>query len=137
MATALLRRRLGDLGLEQIRVASAGVWAAEGQPASELAAVTLRARGVELGEHRSRPVTISLLQEADIVIVMEEAQRRSLFYLAPQYLGKVYLLSELSGRHEDIIDPFGGTPEEYKRTADLLEELIDAGMPKLVKALKL
>jgi len=138
MATALLRQRMARVGLDgQVHVASAGVWAREGQPATELAATTLAARGVDLGAHSSRPVTIPMLREADIIVVMEEAHRRSLFYLAPQHLGKVFLLSELAGRHEDVVDPFGGTATDYERTVSLLEELIDAGMPRLLGQLGL
>jgi len=138
MAAALLRHRLVATGLDgQIHVASAGVWAAEGQSPSELAAATLAARRVELGPHRSRPVTIPLLSEADIIVVMEEAHRQSLFHLAPQYLGKVFLLSELAGRHQDVADPFGGKAADYERTVVLLEELIDAGMPRLLGQLGL
>ncbi len=80
-------------------------------------------------------MTTSLLAEADIVLVMEEAHRRSLFYLAPQYLGKVFLLTEMSGRHEDVKDPYGGPLVAYARTADLLEQLIDAGLPRILKRL--
>jgi hypothetical protein len=64
---------------------------------------------------------------------MEEAHRRSIFYLAPEVLGKVYLLSEMAGGYDDIADPFGGPVQEYVRTADQLAALIDKGLPKILK----
>ena len=133
MAAAILRRRIAKLGLEdQIAVLSAGVWAEEGYAASKNAIATLAARGMDLTDHHSRLLTPALLGEADLVLVMEEAHRRSLFHLAPQHLSKVYLLTEMSGKHADVADPYGGPVEGYVRTADELERLIDAGMSKIL-----
>lgn len=134
MAAAILRRRIAELGLEeQITVRSAGVWAQDGHEASANAVTTLAARGMNLSEHRSRLLTPTLLGEADLVLVMEEAHRRSLFHLAPQHLNKVYLLTEMSGKHADVADPYGGSMEGYVRTADELERLIEAGMPMILR----
>lgn len=134
MAAGIMRRRIAALGLaDQVQVASAGVYADEGYEASANAIVTLSGRGIDLRQHRSQPVTMRLLAEADIVLVMEEAHRRSLFYLAPQHLGKVFLLTEMSGSYDDVADPYGGPLEGYTFTADLLEKLIDAGLPKILR----
>ncbi len=136
MAAAIMRRRIAELGLEdQIAVFSAGVWAEEGHGASPNAVTTIADRGMDLTGHRSRLLTPALLAEADLVLVMEEAHRRSLFHLAPQHLSKVYLLTEMSGRHTDVADPYGGPAEGYARTANELERLIDAGMPKILHRL--
>ncbi len=133
MAAALLRHRLAALGLDdQVRVESAGVWSRGGSPASADALAVLGERGISLREHRSQPVTPALLEEADVVLVMEEAHRRSIFHLAPQHLGKVLLFSELAGGSDEIEDPYGGPIEEYIRTAARLEALIDAGLPRLL-----
>ncbi len=64
---------------------------------------------------------------------MEEAHRRSIFYMAPAVLSKVFLLSEMAGGHDEVGDPFGGTMEAYGRTADELAGLIDKGLPKILK----
>ncbi len=90
-------------------------------------------RGIDLAEHRSQPLTYALLKEADIILVMEEAHRRSIFYMAPEVLAKVYLLTEMAGGHDDVADPFGGTLDEYAATADELAALIDKGLPKILK----
>ena len=136
MAAGLLRDRLARLGLEdEVEVLSAGVWAREGQEASQPAIAVLASRGIDLVEHRSQAVNLALLGKAKIVLVMEENHRRSLFYLAPQYLGRVFLLTEMAGQHDDVTDPYGGTPDDYARTADQLEKLIDAGMPNILRRL--
>jgi len=138
MAAAIMRQRLAEMGLErEVQVLSAGVYAEAGMPPSRLAASTLAEHHFVLDDHRSQPLVPDLIRQADIVLVMEESHRRSIFYLTPQHLGKVYLLSELAGRHDDVADPFGRAPEAYERTVQLLEELLDAGMPRLLRQLKL
>lgn len=136
MAAAIMRRRIAELGLaDQVQVLSAGVWAEEGLEASRNAVKVLGRRDCDLTGHRSRQVTPALLDQANIVLVMEEAHRRSLFYLVPQYLGKVFLLAEMAGEYDEVADPYGGPIEAYEQTADLLEKLIDAGLPKILKRL--
>lgn len=138
MAAALLRKRITELGLaDRVQVLSAGVWAEEGRDASLHAVTVLAERGVDLQDHRSQTVTLQLLAQADIVLVMEEAHRRSIFYLAPKHLGKVFLLTEMSGQHDDVPDPYGRSLEDYDRTAQQLEALIDAGLPRILKRLGL
>jgi protein-tyrosine-phosphatase len=134
MAAAIMRDRIAKAGLEsEVQVLSAGVWAEAGIRASSNATVVLRGRGIDLAPHRSQPLTPALLREANIILVMEEAHRRSIFYMTPEVLAKVYLLSEMTGGHEDVVDPYGGTFEEYTGTADELTALIDMGLPKILK----
>ncbi len=138
MAAALLRKRIANLGLaDQVVVESAGVWARERFGASAEAIAVLNQRGIALEHHLSRPVTLPLLDQADMILVMEEAHRRSLFYLAPQHLGKVFLLAEMSGGDEDVADPYGGEIEDYTVTVELLEKLIEAGLPQMLARLKI
>ena len=134
MAAALMRKHLAALGLsDEIEVNSAGVWAREGSSASEGSATVLARQGISLSDHRSQPMTARLLEQADIVVVMEEAHRRSLFYLEPKHLRKVFLLSEMVGRSEDIADPYGGPIESYVKTAAQLDDLIAEGLPMILK----
>jgi len=134
MAAALMRKHLAALGLSnEIEVKSAGVWAREGSSASEGSATVLARQGISLSDHRSQPMTAQLLEQADIVLVMEEEHRRSLFYLEPKHLRKVFLLTEMVGRSKDIADPYGGPIEGYVRTAAQLDDLIADGLPMILK----
>jgi protein-tyrosine-phosphatase len=133
MAAAIMRQRIAGIDLtDQVEVESAGLWARDGQPASEDVITVLAERGIPLEDHRSQPLTPTLLGRADIVLVMEEAHRRSIFYLAPKHLHKVLLLTELVGDYDDIDDPYGGPVEGYVYTEAQLEALIDAGLPRLL-----
>jgi len=51
-------------------VGSAGVWAADGQPASAYAIEEMARRGIALNVHRSRNVTREIMAQADLVLVM-------------------------------------------------------------------
>lgn len=138
MAAGIMRRRIAELGLiDQVQVLSAGVWAEDGYEASYNAIAVLGQRNIDLTDHRSQRVTPALLNEADIILVMEEAHRRSLFYLAPKHLSKVFLLTEMAGEHDDVADPYGGPIEGYIDTVNLLERLIDAGLPKILRRLSI
>jgi protein-tyrosine phosphatase len=134
MAAALMRRRIAELGLaDQVEVQSAGVWARDGEEASAGAARALGQLGLSLADHRSQAMTAELLEKASIVLVMEEQHRRSLFYLEPKHLRKVFLLSEMAGRSEEIADPYGGPEEGYAATAEALDRLIAEGLPRILK----
>jgi protein-tyrosine-phosphatase len=134
MAAAIMRDRIAQLGLEsEVQVISAGVWAEDGVRASANGVAVLRLRGIDLAEHRSQQLTPALLRQANIALVMEEAHRRSIFYMAPEHLSKVFLLSEMAGGHDDVEDPYGGTVGEYAATADELIGLIDKGLPKILR----
>lgn len=136
MAAALMRQQLAALGLsDEIEVQSAGVWARAGSSASDGSAMVLARQGISLNDHRSQPMTAQLLERADIVLVMEEDHRRSLFYLEPKHLRKVFLLTEMVGRSKDIADPYGGPIEGYARTAAQLDQLLAEGMPTILKRL--
>jgi protein-tyrosine-phosphatase len=68
---------------------------------------------------------------------MEEAHRRTLFYNYPHLLGKIFLLSEMSGNYHDIRDPYRQPKEAYERTVDELTALIEDGYPTILRRLRI
>lgn len=138
MAMGLLRQRLAADGLDDlVSVSSAGIWGLDGQPASQPGVEVLAEQGVDISAHRARTVEDRDVAEVDLVLVMEEGHRRSLFYRAPtpQALGKVFLLSEMAGEYGDVKDPYRRPKEEYQRCADELARLIDAGYENILRRL--
>ncbi|MEA3336582.1 MAG: low molecular weight protein arginine phosphatase [Chloroflexota bacterium] len=138
MATGLLQQRLGESGLaDQVSVSSAGVFGLDGAPASRPGVQVLAERGMDISGHRAHTVTADDMRDADLVLVMEEAHRRSLFYSYPNLLGKVFLYSEMAGEYDDIEDPYRQPKEEYAKTADELSRLLDQGYPEILRRLGL
>lgn len=138
MAMGLLRQRLAQDGLaDEVIVTSAGVYGLDGSAASQPGVDVLAERGIDIGDHRAHTVSRQELVAADLVLVMEEAQRKTLFYSYPDQLVKIFLLSEMSGDYRDVKDPYRRPKEEYERCADELTRLIEDGYPTILKRLKI
>jgi len=133
MAEALLRTRLAcDEARRDWQTSSAGVWAAEGQPASVYSVEEMARRGIDLRAHCSRNVTRELMAEADLVLVMTRNHAEALGAAFPEYTSKVHLLSEMVGKEYDIYDPYRGTRLEYAHVARELARLIENGYERIV-----
>ena len=118
-----LARRLGcaveglhDLGYH---VTSAGTMVTQGA-ASVGAAGEMARRSIDLREHRAQPLTVELIQRAERIFVMSPEHRDAVLDLAPAAGGKVRLLDE----NGPVPDPFGGSPEDYRRCAEHIERAV-------------
>lgn len=131
-ATDLLARRLGvdppDLLEAGYRVESAGTGCLRGQAATAESQIVAHALGFDLAGHRSRPLTPTMLEEADEIFVMTADQRRSILEFAPDAAARIKLL-DLGGR--DIPDPFGAGEEVYRRTADRIRRILQERLDDL------
>lgn len=133
---SLLQQRVIAAGLDDVVcVESAGVRAEAGREVDPTIVAMLDEMGVELADKYATPVAESALREADLVLVMEETHRQALFYRLPGALPKVFLLSELAGRFDEVVDPHGLGAEEYRAMAALVTELIDQAWPRLLQRL--
>lgn len=112
MAAALLRQELERRGHPDVRVESAGL-AADYAPATPHAVAVMAECGIDLTPHRSQPVTATLLEEAEGILVMTPSHRQMLLTVGVDP-ARVYL------PNPPIPDPFGGDEEIYRRTRDAL-----------------
>jgi protein-tyrosine-phosphatase len=134
MAEAFLKRILAREGLAtDYAVRSAGVWAANGRPASPYAIQVMARRGIDISSHRAHSLTQADVEEADLILAMASEHVEVIETLLPQYKPKIHLLSEMAGRHYDIPDPGGGPLYEYLQCADELEDLIGQSYPQILK----
>lgn len=105
MIAAILAAAAGRHGLAgEIAVDSAGLCAHElgraGMPADPKVVDVCAAYGMDLTGHRARPLDRSLVEKAQVVIVMEAWQRQVLQTAFPPLAWKITTLSELSGEAE-------------------------------------
>jgi protein-tyrosine phosphatase len=114
MAAAILRRALPHL-----RVLSAGLHARDQQPADPLAVHLMRKHRYDLGPHRAQPLSNWMVRAADLVLVMEERQRRAVESLYPGSRGKVFHFSETNG--QDVPDPYGRGEDAFHHALELIE----------------
>ena len=84
MAEGILKKLVTEARLDGIRAASAGVCALPGNPASTLARKVAGENGVDISEHRARPVSSDIIDQSDLVLVMEPAHRKSLLASYPE-----------------------------------------------------
>ena len=136
MAKALLEKALAEHGMaSESKVDSAGTHALVGKPASVGSIHAMQQRGLDIRDHRAKQISSDLVANADLILVMEERHRRSIFVTWPNAIAKTLLLSELAGDHADIADPYGGELWEYEKTADIIDDYIHRGMPLLMQRL--
>ncbi len=133
---SLLQQRIEAAGLDdRVCVESAGVLAQPGREVDPTIRAMLEARQIPLAEQYTKPVIEDDLRKADLVLVMEEAHRQLLFYRLPGALPKIFLLSELAGRYQEVDDPHGAEPEAYLSMAALVDELLEQGWPQMLRRL--
>ena len=124
MAEALFKKHLAaklgkpvdELPELGYRISSAGAFAGRGAPPSEYAVEALAELGVELGHHRTQPVTLELLAAADRIYALSHSHFTLLAQLAPEHASRVRMLAE-----EGVSDPVGGTLDQYRECAREIE----------------
>ncbi|MEN7972451.1 MAG: low molecular weight protein arginine phosphatase [Verrucomicrobiota bacterium] len=124
MAEALFRHRIGD-GMKW-EACSAGIYAASGTPASANATKAIRELGIDLGNHRSQPLTPELVEKADLIVTMTAGHRFEILQDFPDVGNRVFLIKSFgtSKVPADISDPFGGSLDIYKNTRDEIDRAL-------------
>jgi len=144
---------------EGIQFASAGVHGYTGHPVEELMAGELRARGVDPEPFRSRPLTLVMLDEADVILTAEAGHRRYVLEERPAALRKAFSLGQfargLTGCSsdvppedllqevrrgaatalvdDDIADPYQRGPEAAARAAGQIESILTTILPAVAR----
>lgn len=118
-----LARRLGcaddELPSRGFVVASAGLAAGVGAPASPESAKLLRERGIDLSGHTAQQVTRELLYNVDCVYTMTRGHRDAILADFPELADRCGLLSPAGS---DISDPIGGGLAEYQKCQREIED---------------
>jgi len=126
MAECALEELLREEGIEGVEVTSRGVVANVGADISENAKKALEEKEIPIKEHKATQMTTDDIVANDLVICMTERHKMRLGGLP-----KVFTLNQLTGCG-DIVDPYGGDAEVYKKC---LNELLVA-LQKLVPIIK-
>ncbi|PAQ15257.1 low molecular weight phosphatase family protein [Bacillaceae bacterium SAOS 7] len=120
MAEALLKYKR-----PQWEVKSAGIFAADGSPASEQARRVLE-EGKIPSDHISRAISKELVHWADIILTMTASHEQMLVSQFPELRAKTHVFKRyVTGSLADVRDPFGGSLEDYRDTYNELEQLMD------------
>ena len=139
IAEAILRRLLAERGHgDAVEVRSGGIapYARDGSLVSLDARFVLREVGIELAPgagatdlKRQR----HLLEQADVILVMTDEQRRMLAASIPEAGGKrVLTLRELAGDEGDIADPSMQDEDVFRGCRDEIVRCLERGFPRLL-----
>ena len=119
---------LANRQLPPIEVASAGVAAYPGGPASDGAIAAMARLGLDLSRHESQATTVELVERADLILTMTNSHRLNLLSRWPQLARKTHLLA---GEHGDVSDPFGGSIDTYQACAKKIDQYLEAWLDHL------
>lgn len=127
MAEGLFRAMDGEkkTGLQ---AASAGLFTADGLPASENAMIAASELGADIRMHRSRMLTAALVEEAQYLVCMTGSHYDRVLEMFPQAEDKLFTLSDV-----DISDPFGGNLEVYRQCAAQIQQAVASIIERLKK----
>ena len=133
MAEGLFRRMVEKRG--DVRVVSAGLHAANGQPASEHTLEAMTAEGIDLSRFRSQSLTDDLVGRADLIFAMTRGHLDALQTFFPEAADKAFLVREFDpGAQEhdmDVPDPIGQSRAVYFRCRDVLKKALATLLPLL------
>jgi protein-tyrosine-phosphatase len=131
MAQGILQQMLEQAGRASVQVESAGVFAIDGMSSTRETQRVLQAVGVDCANHRARTLTPQMVQEADLVLAMEQFQVEEILRRAPTAKEKVHLLKtygaapgELTGT-PNIPDPIGKPLEVYEVCFTQIKEAVE------------
>lgn len=135
MAEGILKNKIihDNVLSGKFTVSSAGVYARNGEPASENSVNVLRKKwGIDLSGHRARQITPDEVIQADLILTMTQSHKSKVAALFPEAEGKIFTLKEYTlnadkeGKIEylDIGDPFGAPEHVYERCAEEIEEAL-------------
>lgn len=128
MAEGILKSLCRQMG-KKVRVSSAGLYA-NGAPASAYAVSALAEKGIDIANHHAKQLTPEDIKKADVILTMTSAHRQAVVSAVPEAVEKTFTLGRWAGESEEVLDPFGGSPGQYRDCRDQLWRLLQRGIEK-------
>lgn len=119
MAEGMFRQWLSDQHSD-ISVSSAGLAAVVGSNATPTANSLLKNRKIDISKHIARQLNDALVREADLILVMEEQQKKKIESQYSYALGKVFLLGKWG--NFEVPDPYAGPASDYEHALELIDQ---------------
>lgn len=131
MAEGMLRSMAEKSGAV-IEVASAGVYASDGQTPSRNSVIAMQEEGVDISRQRSQLLTSDLVAQATHIFGMTLSHLEAVLDHFPGSQEKTFVLREFITDESldlDVPDPIGGDLDEYRITRNLIKE----AMPSVLR----
>jgi protein-tyrosine-phosphatase len=135
MAEGYLKKLFSEHSLK-IEVLSAGL-NAQGLPPTRETLEIMKREKIDLSNHIARQLTRELLEQADLILTMEEIHKKVVLLYYPKFREKVFTLKEFAGETEDldIKDPYGQDATVYEARAEEIKSNILKSLGKIVQFL--
>ena len=112
-----------------VTIGSAGVYAAQGDPATPEAAEACEPFGLDLTTHRSRMLTPTLIRSADMIFCLTQRHVQAVTDMAPTDRDKIRRLDPTA----DVPDPIGAGQDVYDQTAQCIRDRITVALEESLK----
>jgi protein-tyrosine phosphatase len=109
-------------------VTSAGTLGMVGFPASGEAVEACAAKGIDISGHRSRALTIHLIEQSDLIFAMTRGHREAVVEMCPGAVNKCSLLAD----DADIPDPIGQSQAVYNNCAERIDKAITKRIDEMI-----
>lgn len=122
MAARKLNITPDELEKQGYKIGSAGTGAVYDMPASSVAIDVMREMGANIRMHRSQPLTLTLIEDADYIYVMTAGHLATIREWMPEAAGRTKLLDPDG---EDIADPIGRDISVYRSCAFKIQKALE------------
>lgn len=132
MAEGILRHEWQRREKSGLVVSSMGIHGLKNSKASHHAVQLCWDHGIDISAHRSRPLIVSELNEADLILSMEKVHVEFFKLFIPKLNMKNHLLGawpQTIKKGSNIQDPMGSSKRVYKKVFKIIEEHIHRIIP--------
>ena len=121
MAEALFRDTVRKRGEDdQWQIASAGVFAGDGYPATINACEVMGERGFDIRRHLSQRISRELMSNYALVLVMESDHQITLNKEYPEFADRIVLFKKIIGEESDTKDFKKKNYEHFKKSLKIV-----------------
>ena len=134
MAEGILKARLAALKRNDIVVSSMGTHGLDHKPASEPARQICAENGIDISKHVSRQLDFNEINQSDLILTLEMAQKDFILLFFQRLTDRVFLLGswpEEDSPKGNNRDPMGGSIKDYRKAFETIARHIDRIMPYL------
>ena len=113
---------------------SAGTSAVNGANPTSEAIQAMEERGIDISKHVSTRVSKTIIENADIILVMSRTHKNILSKKFPGHENKIFIYKEYAGtvnESRDVPDPIGQPMEVYRRVRNEIERASEGIIEKL------
>ncbi len=118
-----------DREISGVTVLSAGLDAVVGAAPDPLAIHVTTESRLDITAHRAQQLNVSLVSGADLILVMDAAQKHEIMRRHPGASGKVFRLGEIE--RFDVPDPYRKPIGHFYDAFELIRRGVDAWVPRI------